>query len=36
MNRFAEEDFMLVNLRGTNGAREFGVLKTLGTSTTDI
>lgn len=31
MNRFAEEDFMLVNLRGTNGTREFGVLKTLGT-----
>lgn len=30
MNRFGEEDFMLVNLRGTHGAREFGVLKTLG------
>lgn len=31
MNRFGEEDFMLINLRGTQGAREFGVLKTIGT-----
>lgn len=30
MNQFGEEDFMLINLRGTQGVREFGVLKTLG------
>lgn len=30
MNRFGEEDFMLVNLRGAQGTREFGVLKTIG------
>lgn len=30
MNQFGEEDFMLINLRGTQGAREFGVLKTIG------
>lgn len=30
MNRFGEQDFMLINLRGTQGAREFGVLKTIG------
>ena len=30
MNRFSEEDFMLVNLRGTQGAGEVGVLKTIG------
>ena len=30
MNRFGEEDFMLINLRGSQGAREFGVLKTIG------
>ena len=30
MNQFGEEDFMLINLRGTQGTREFGVLKTLG------
>lgn len=30
MKRFGEEDFMLVNLRGTQGTREFGVLKTIG------
>lgn len=30
MNRFGEEDFMLINLKGTQGAREFGVLKTIG------
>lgn len=30
MNQFGEEDFMLINLRGTQGTREFGVLKTIG------
>lgn len=30
MNHLGEEDFMLINLRGTNGVREFGVLKTIG------
>lgn len=30
MNQFGEEDFMLINLRGTQGVREFGVLKTIG------
>lgn len=30
MNQFGEEDFMLINLRGTLGVREFGVLKTIG------
>ena len=30
MNKFGEEDFMLINLRGTQGTREFGVLKTIG------
>lgn len=30
MNRFGEEDFMLINLCGSQGAREFGVLKTIG------
>lgn len=30
MNQFGEQDFMLINLRGTQGAREFGVLKTIG------
>ncbi len=30
MNRFGEQDFMLINLKGTQGAREFGVLKTIG------
>lgn len=30
MNQFGEQDFMLVNLRGCYGAREFGVLKTIG------
>ena len=30
MNKFGEEDFMLINLRGTQGTREFGILKTLG------
>jgi hypothetical protein len=30
MNRFGEEDFMLINLRGTQGKREFGLLKTIG------
>lgn len=30
MNIFGEEEFMLVNLRGTQGAREVGVLKTIG------
>ena len=30
MNQFGEQDFMLINLSGTQGAREFGVLKTIG------
>lgn len=30
MNQFGEQDFMLINLRGMQGAREFGVLKTIG------
>lgn len=30
MNQFGEQDFMLINLRGTQGVREFGVLKTIG------
>lgn len=30
MNHLGEEDFMLINLRGTHGVREFGVLKTIG------
>lgn len=30
MNQFGEEDFMLINLRDTQGTREFGVLKTIG------
>ena len=30
MNRFKEDDFMLINLGGMQGVREFGVLKTIG------
>ena len=30
MNQFGEQDFMLINLRGMQGAREFCVLKTIG------
>ena len=30
MNKWNEEDFMLINLHGSQGAREFGVLKTIG------
>lgn len=30
MNRIKEDDFMLINLGGMQGVREFGVLKTIG------